>query len=560
MKKIISILTALLCFLMTGYAQQLEESEINSLLQTQGELTFKFNIANKSQLKELAQSLTIVNFNSDTNEVIAWASNEEFQEFLNLDLDYKVFIEDNDVNERLMSTAISTYSKTLKPGYTLEFPLTVYPTYDDYETQMQNFETEHSDIVEYFSIGTTGEGDKELLFVKISDNVSTDEAEPKLLYTSSMHGDEIVGFPMMLDLIDYLISVYKDNAHPDHARIANLINTTEIWINPNANPDGTYHLSHDNTSVANARRGNGNNIDLNRNYPDNVTGLHNDGNAYQTETLHFMQLAEDNHFVIAANFHAGVELVNYPWDNTFNRHADDLWWILTAGEYRDHAQNNGPTGYMNDQNNGITHGADWYRVYGGRQDYMNHDHQCKELTIELSNTKKPAASQLDDFWHYNREALINYLVQGTYGFRGLVKDANSGYPIEGATIKVVGHDDLGSWTVSDTQGDYYRPIYAGTYDLIYEAPYYLPVTLSNLTIANYQTNILIDVLLTPITPSVTGNLNATDIVSSSVMPNWLIGSDSTYDLRYREVSSNTYNLKIKDLTTNQSITKQIIKQ
>lgn len=539
MKKI--TLWLLACMLLsTAFSQELQKREVDNLLKTQGELTFNFKIETKEQLKSLSKTLTIVNFNSNTKEVKAWANQEQFENFLTMNISYKVFEEDNDINERLMSDDISVFSRAPKPGYTLEFPLTAYPTYADYASQMQNFETEHSDIVDFFSIGTTGQGDKEILFVKISDNISTDEAEPKLLYTSSMHGDEIAGYPMMLNLIDYIITAYKDNTHPDHTRIADLVNGSEIWINPNANPDGTYHLSTDNTSVANARRGNGNNVDLNRNYPDNLGGAHTDGEVYQAETLLFMQLAEDNHFVISANFHGGIELVNYPWDNTYDRHPDDSWFILTAGEYRDNAQNDGPAGYMDDENNGITHGADWYLVNGGRQDYMNHDHQCKEVTIELSNTKKPPANQLDDFWNYNREALLDYLTQGTYGFRGMVKDVNTGNPIEGATIKAVGHDDLGSWTVSDVDGDYYRPIYGGTYDLIFEAPCYQSVTLSSETISNYQTKILADVLMTPLTPTVPGSLNATNIVSSSATLSWSSATGSSYDLRYREVGSGTW--------------------
>ncbi|MBO6879654.1 M14 family zinc carboxypeptidase [Winogradskyella sp.] len=539
MKKI--TLWLLACMLLsTAFSQELQKREVDNLLNTQGELTFNFKIETKEQLKSLSKTLTIVNFNSNTKEVKAWANQEQFENFLTMNISYKVFEEDNDIHERLMSDDISIFSRAPKPGYTLEFPLTAYPTYADYASQMQNFETEHSDIVDFFSIGTTGQGDKEILFVKISDNISTDEAEPKLLYTSSMHGDEIAGYPMMLNLIDYIITAYKDNTHPDHTRIADLVNGSEIWINPNANPDGTYHLSADNTSVANARRGNGNNVDLNRNYPDNLGGAHTDGEVYQAETLLFMQLAEDNHFVISANFHGGIELVNYPWDNTYDRHPDDSWFILTAGEYRDNAQNDGPAGYMDDENNGITHGADWYLVNGGRQDYMNHDHQCKEVTIELSNTKKPPANQLDDFWNYNREALLDYLTQGTYGFRGMVKDVNTGNPIEGATIKAIGHDDLGSWTVSDVDGDYYRPIYGGTYDLIFEAPCYQSVTLSSESISNYQTKILADVLMTPLTPTVPGSLNATNIVSSSATLSWSSATGSSYDLRYKEVGSGTW--------------------
>ncbi|WP_299365585.1 M14 family zinc carboxypeptidase [Winogradskyella sp.] len=502
MKKIALGLTAIFFVLLSTNSQELEKKEIDKLLDAQGEITFEFIIDNKYQLEELSKTITIITVNSTTDKIKAWANQEQFQNFLNLNIPYKVYKDDNDINERLMSNNISSYSWTPKPGYTLEFPLTVYPTYDDYTLQMQNFETVHSDIVDFFSIGYTEQGDKELLFVKISDNVATDEAEPKLLYTSTMHGDEIAGFPIMLNLIDYLITAYKDNSHPDHTRVTDLINNTEIWINPNANPDGTYHLSADNTSVANARRGNSNNVDLNRNYPDNISGAHADDEVYQVETLAFIKLAKENHFVISANFHGGIELVNYPWDNTYDRHPDDSWFIHTAGEYRDNAQKNSPKGYMDDENNGITNGADWYLVNGSRQDYMNHDHHCKEMTVELSTIKKPHSCQLNNLWNYNKEALLNYLIQGTYGFRGLIKDANTGKPIEGAAIKVVGHDALGSWTVSDTYGDYYRPIYAGTYDLVFEASNYQPVIMSDISIENYQTKVLNTIEMTPIVPSI----------------------------------------------------------
>ena len=58
-------------------------------------------------------------------------------------------------------------------------------------------------------------------------------------------------------------------------------------------------------------------------------------------------------------------------------------------EYATNAQNNSPAGYMTVDEDaatypspGVTHGAEWYRVYGGRQDYMNYYHGDKELTLE----------------------------------------------------------------------------------------------------------------------------------------------------------------------------------
>ena len=40
----------------------------------------------------------------------------------------------------------------------------------------------------------------------------------------------------MLHLIDYLLTNYGTDT-----RVTNMINNMVIWINPLANPDGTYH-------------------------------------------------------------------------------------------------------------------------------------------------------------------------------------------------------------------------------------------------------------------------------------------------------------------------------
>ncbi len=40
---------------------------------------------------------------------------------------------------------------------------------------------------------------------------------------------------------------------------------------------------------------------------------------------------------------------------------------------------------MNLYDDGITNGAAWYVIDGGRQDYMNFFHQCREFTLEISD-------------------------------------------------------------------------------------------------------------------------------------------------------------------------------
>ncbi|PTM09315.1 MAG: hypothetical protein DA407_06090, partial [Bacteroidetes bacterium] len=544
-------------------------------LSIKGEITFTFQVKKDSDIQRYTENLSIIHYNSVTKTVKAWANEKQFRFFQAKNIAYEVPKSENEVD------AISIYDVSKQSRYAsrapLTFPVNTYPTYAEYAQQMQEFENSYPTLVDKFSIGTTTQNDgKEILFVKISDNVGIDEQEPKLMLTSSMHGDEIAGYPMMLSLINYILTVYNDVGHSDHARIKNLVENAEIWINPSANPDGTYYNDATNTSVTNARRANHNSWDLNRNYPDNVAGIHPDGNSiYELETQYFMTLANNNHFVISANFHGGTELVNYPFDNAyattvshsedpggvgpFYAHPDTNWFEDISVEYATHTQtdaNSGSTAgapynykpsYMTDDDDsyyklspGVTHGAEWYRVYGGRQDYMNFYQQCRETTIELSDTKILPESQLDDYWYYNRDAILDYLTQGTYGFTGVVKDAGTSNPIN-ATVTIVGHDGYGSHTVTELpQGDYYRPIEAGTYDILFEADCYQSYTLTNQTIANYETKLLADVFLTPIAGSAPVNITPSNVSATTASVSWDNITGATYDYQYRILGSPTW--------------------
>lgn len=154
-----------------------------------------------------------------------------------------------------------------------------YPTYEQYLELMNDWATNHPDLCKLHEIGESIEGRK-ILALKISDNPQAEEDEPNLFYSSSIHGDELVGYILMLRLIDYLLTNY--NAVPI---VTELLNNTEIWINPLANPDGTYAAGNStvmgatrNNAATNLTSSNGQpGVDLNRNYPDPRSGNHPDG-------------------------------------------------------------------------------------------------------------------------------------------------------------------------------------------------------------------------------------------------------------------------------------------
>ena len=128
---------------------------------------------------------------------------------------------------------------------------------------------------------------------------------------------------LMLRLIDELCT-------SDDPRILALLDHLDIFISPCTNPDGTSHGG--NNTVNGARRNNANNADLNRNYPDFDNGPHPDGKEYQPETLMMMELAEQYPFTMAANYHGGSEVLNYPWDTYQPLHPDVEWWQLVCHE------------------------------------------------------------------------------------------------------------------------------------------------------------------------------------------------------------------------------------
>ncbi|MEF3694845.1 MAG: M14 family zinc carboxypeptidase [Candidatus Cloacimonadota bacterium] len=428
---------------------------------------FRFELLDKTELTDLSSVISIDNIRG--NWVYAYANDTEWEAFGKLG--YRT---------QLLPSPASEYPATIARSQSEMRSWDAYPTYDAYVAMMNAFATSYPGLCQIVNVGTTVNG-RQIIFAKISDNVSSHEAEPELMYSGTMHGDELVGYVLLLRLIDSLLSGYGTDP-----RITNLVNNAELWICPNTNPDGTYYGG--NSTVASARRYNANGIDLNRNFP-NQDGSLNSG-AIQVETQIIMDLYAAHNFAFAANFHGGSEVVNYPWDYTYSLHPDDDWYISSSLAYASSAQANGPANYFTDINsNGITNGAAWYVIAGGKQDWTNYTAHSREVTIELSLTKLPNASTLPSYWNYNYDALLALLEQGLYGVHGIVKDAY-GNPLE-ATITVNGHDTAVSVISTDhAGGDFYRYLNPGTYSLTVSTAGYPDEVIDNVIVnANQKTSL-----------------------------------------------------------------------
>ena len=441
------------------------------------ETYFKFNIESREELLKLTRVISIDNVKD--KEVYAYANDDQLAEFEKLGYAYTVLPHPGS----LISPKMATTKDGMKDWDS-------YPSYETYVDMMYQFETDYPNICDVQTIGYSVQG-REIIFAKISDNVGVEENEPEVLFTSTMHGDETTGYILMLRLIDSLLTGYGTDP-----RITNMVRSMEIWINPLANPDGTYITG--NSSVSGAQRCNANGVDPNRNFPDPEDGPHPDGHSWQPETIAMMDFAEAHSFVISANFHGGAEVVNYPWDTWVQRHADDAWFIDISRKYADSCHAHAPSTYMDGFDDGITNGYDWYTISGGRQDYMTYFRGGREVTIELSNTKLLPASQLPAHWEYNKVSFLDYLENALYGIRGIVTDASSGDPVA-AVVTVLNHDVDSARVFTDPDiGDYHRMIKSGTWDLKFSADGYVTKIINDVSIADGGVMIL-NVQLEPLT-------------------------------------------------------------
>ena len=349
-----------------------------------------------------------------------------------------------------------------------------YPTYPQYDSIMQSFKTLYPTLCHLDTIGTSIYG-KLVFALKISDNASVKEDKPEVFYSSTIHGDETGGFILMLHLADYLLKNYNLDS-----RVKNMVDNLEIWINPLSNPDGTYRTGN---TISSPTRFNANGVDLNRNFPDPLQP----GVKQQKENVDMIKFLRKHKFVISANFHAGAEVVNYPWDRWPRLHADDDWFYNISRAYADTVHAHSVTGYMADEMNGVTNGYAWYQVLGGRQDFMTYSLQGREVTIELDRhyyVTPPA--NLNTLWQSNYRSLLGYLENAMYGIHGHVRNSVSLEPVS-ANIFIAGHDKDSSQVISDNKtGSFVRMLAPGIWDLTFSAPGYHDKIVSNVVVISGQ--------------------------------------------------------------------------
>lgn len=543
MKKLFLVLICFFfLFISNSFSQEVksfnEQKEIiTKYLTERNEIYFKFYVSSKDILKKLANEISIDNVKDNVvnYEVIAYANTDEMEIFRKYNIDFAV-----------MTPPSLQFPVKTTDNIREIMAWDVYPTYDAYVSMMNSFATNYPNICKLVNIGTTVQG-RSLLFVVISDSVNFRKPKPRFMYSSSMHGDETTGYVCMLRLIDTLLTSYGTNP-----RLTDLVKNIEIWINPLANPDGTYYGG--NNTVNGARRTNGNNADINRSFPD-FYGT--PSYSIQPETQAMMNIFNRYNFTLSMNFHGGAQVINYPWDCTSPHHPDNDWFLNISKRWVDTVHLVNPS-YMTDNLSsdpglpGITNGYAWYYVYGGRQDYMTFGTGGREITAEISSTKLIPQAQLPAYYNYNVRSFLNYMKECLYGVRGIVTDSVTNLPVK-AKIRVTNFEYMNDSTAvrsDSTCGDYHRMLKTGTYTFTFKAPNYYTKTISGVY-AKMDSTTILNVKLRPIISGISGNETPYSFTLSQNYPNPF---NPTTNIKYQIANNNFVTLKIynilgKEVTT-----------
>ncbi len=355
-----------------------------------------------------------------------------------------------------------------------------YHTYSTLTAELQAIAADNPTLCELYNIGNSTQG-RGLWFMKISDNVGVEEDEPEFKYIATMHGDEVVGMELCMNLINLLVDDYGNDP-----QITDLVNNVEIWIMPLMNPDGN----------AEASRYNAQGYDLNREFPDRVVDPVNTTTGRPVEVRHVMDWGFAHSPVLSGNFHGGALVVNYPYDSDPNPYAnysatpDDALIIEQSLTY---SELNSPMYNSWYFNNGIVNGVEWYLIYGGMQDWNYVWQGCNDVTLEVSDSKWPNYNQIPGFWNDNRDSMLAYMELCLEGVRGVVTDSVTGAPVD-ATVRAVNinHD---VYTDPDV-GDYHRMLLPGTYSMQFSASGYDTQTIYGVSVGSGAATNL-DVQLVP---------------------------------------------------------------
>ncbi|TDD17608.1 zinc carboxypeptidase [Kribbella turkmenica] len=264
----------------------------------------------------------------------------------------------------------------------------------------------HSGLAKLVTVGSTVQG-KQIEAVKVTKHARhlKDGTRPAVLYMGAQHAREWITPEMVRRLMHHVIDNYGQDAE-----ITKLVDTTELWFLPVANPDGyDYTFTGDRLWRKNLRDNNadgatapGDGVDLNRNFPFKW-GYDNEGSspdpfsetyrgtapASEPEIRAVDRLFRQVGFTELINYHSAAELILYGvgWQVSTPT-PDDVIAAAMAGD----DANPAVPGYDPDIS------AELYTTNGETDGHASNRYGILAFTPEMSTCQAVSAADPDDEW------------------------------------------------------------------------------------------------------------------------------------------------------------------
>ncbi|MEU5093349.1 M14 family metallopeptidase [Streptomyces sp. NPDC020996] len=290
-------------------------------------------------------------------------------------------------------------------------------------------------------IGTSYQG-RDIVAIKVSDNVATDENEPEVLFTFHQHAREHLTVEMALYLLRELGAGYGSDS-----RITDMVNNREIWIVPDLNPDGgeydiatgSYRSWRKNRQPNSGSSYVGTDLNRNWNYKWGCCGGSSGSTSSETyrgaaaESAPEVKVVADfvrsrvvggkQQITAGIDFHTYSELVLWPFGYTYSDTATGM----TADDYNAFKA----VGQKMAASNGYTaeQSSDLYITDGSIDDYLWGVHRIFSYTFEMYPTSSsgggfyPPDEVIERETSRNRDAVLQLLENADCMYRSIGKQA-----------------------------------------------------------------------------------------------------------------------------------------
>ncbi|MFE9994411.1 M14 family metallopeptidase [Streptomyces avermitilis] len=316
-----------------------------------------------------------------------------------------------------------------------------YHNYAETNTEIDQRLAAYPGIMSKRVIGTSYQG-RNIVAIKVSDNVATDENEPEVILTFHQHAREHLTVEMALYLLRELGAGYGSDS-----RVTNMVNNREIWIVPDLNPDGgeydiatgSYRSWRKNRQPNSGSSYVGTDLNRNWNYKWGCCGGSSGSTSSETyrgtsaESAPEVKVVSDfvrsrvvggkQQIKAGIDFHTYSELVLWPFGYTYSdtatgMTADDAAAFKAVGQKM--AASNG---YTPEQS------SDLYITDGSIDDYLWGSQKIFDYTFEMYPSSSsgggfyPPDEVIERETSRNRDAVLQLLENADCMYRSIGKEA-----------------------------------------------------------------------------------------------------------------------------------------